>query len=110
MLDEGFQSGPKHLQAAQKKLAAARTLAGEDPRIDFAYGLVLLRHGQSRQAAAQFELAIGRPGATYQPAWKALIWTHLTDRQYEKGLGRLDEFAASVRESCARPGRRGRRC
>lgn len=99
LLDEGYQTGPKRLQAAQKKLASARNLAADDPRLDYAYGLVLLKHAQSRQAIVQFEAAVGRSGTAYWPAWQALIWSQLVEKQYDKGFGRLDEFAALVRKA-----------
>src|SRR5262245_7096711 len=86
LLDEGFASGPKHLPVAQKKYQVARKVAGEDPRLDYAYGLVLLKQAQHKQALVQFEAAIGRPGPAYWPAWQALIWGRLVERQHEKGL------------------------
>lgn len=97
LLEEGYQTGPKHLQAAQKKFDSARLLAPADPRIGYAWGLVLLRHNQSKQAIAQFETAVGRTGVRYWPAWQALIGTQLAEKQYEKGLARLEEFAELVR-------------
>lgn len=99
VFDEGYQSGPKRLQAAQKKIAAARTLAPDDPRLDYTHGLVLLKHGQTKQALVQFEAAAGRSGLAYWPAWQALIWAQLVDKQYDKGLKRLDEYAAIVRKA-----------
>ena len=68
-------------------------------RFDFANGLVLLKQGQAKPAAVQFEAAIARDGAAYWPAWQAAIWAHLADKQYEQGLKRLDEFAVIVRNA-----------
>lgn len=96
MLDEGFGSGPKRIQATQQELTAAKRQFGDDPRLDYAYALVLLKHGQDKHALVQFETAVKRPGPAYWPAWQALIRGHFVDHQYEKGLKRLDEYAALV--------------
>jgi tetratricopeptide (TPR) repeat protein len=98
VLDEGYQTGARRLQGAQKKLASARNLTGDDWRLDYAYGLVLLKHSQNKKAIAQFESAIQRADSPYWPAWKALIWTQIVEKQYAKGLDRLDEFATIVRK------------
>jgi hypothetical protein len=99
LLEEGFTPGPKRLQEAKKKLESARQLSNADPRLDYAYCLVLLKQSQQKQAIVQFEAAVGRGGAPYWPAWQALIWTQLIDRQYEAGLDRLEQYAALVRKS-----------
>lgn len=97
--DEGFIIGPKRLHEAQKHLTQARRAAPGDPRVDFANGLVLLKQGQVKPAIVQFEAAVGREGTACWPAWQATIWSHLADKQYEKGLKSLDDFAAIVREA-----------
>src|SRR5579863_4234020 len=97
--DEGYIVGPRRLQAAQKHLADARRLAPGDPRIDYATGLVFLKQGQVKPATAQFDSAIRREGTAYWPAWQAVIWAHLSEKQYETGLARLDEFAVIVRKA-----------
>ena len=50
--------GPKRLQEAQNHLAQARRLAPGDWRIDYAYGLVLVRQSQIKPAIVQFEAAL----------------------------------------------------
>ncbi|HTI50438.1 MAG TPA: hypothetical protein VL475_05785, partial [Planctomycetaceae bacterium] len=101
LLEEGFKVGPRQLALAKKKLEAARNVSADnDPRLDYAYGLVLVRQSQNKAAAVQFEAAVNRKGPPYWPAWQALIWVQLIDRQYDKGLGRLDEFAKLI----GRPG------
>jgi DNA repair exonuclease SbcCD ATPase subunit len=96
LFEEGLVVGPKRLQAAQKRFAAARKLAVDDARLTHAWGLVLLRQSQLKQAIPQFEAALTHKGAPYLPAWQALIWTQLVDRQFEAGLDRLEEYAALV--------------
>lgn len=99
MFEEGYVLGPKHLQTAQKRLAAARTLSPSDRLLDYAWGLVLLRQSQPKQAVMQFELATESDGPEARFAWQALIWSHMVDRQYEKGLNKLDLFAKQLQKS-----------
>ncbi|MFN0053815.1 MAG: hypothetical protein ACKV0T_16675 [Planctomycetales bacterium] len=99
LLEEGYQSGPKHFQAAQKQLAQVHKLADQEPLLEYAWGLVLLKQSQPKPAAGQFEAALNRGGEPFWPAWRGLIWSLLSDRQYEKGLKRLDEFARMVQKS-----------
>lgn len=94
LLEEGFKVGPRQLSLIKKKLEAARAQsADDDPRLDYAYGIILVRQSQIKAAVVQFESAVNRKGPAYWPAWQALIWGQLIDRQYDKGLRRLDEFA-----------------
>ncbi|MBI3864427.1 MAG: tetratricopeptide repeat protein [Planctomycetia bacterium] len=98
-LEEGFVVGPKRLQEAQKQLAQARRLAPDDPRIDYALGLVLVKQAQVKQAIVQFETAVERDGNRFWPAWQALIWSQLSEKRYEQGLKQLVEFAGIVRQA-----------
>lgn len=97
--DDGFVIGPKRLQEAAKLLVQARKLAPDEPRVDYAHGLVLLKQSQNKPAVVQFEAAIKHDGGPFWPAWKAAIWSHFVEKQYEPGLKRLVEFARHVREA-----------
>lgn len=101
LLDEGFVVGPGRVQAAQQQVAAARSIAAGDPRLDYAYGLVLLKQSQPSQARVQFDAATRRPGDAYWSAWQALIRSQLIEKQYDDGLTRLEDFARLVRNSSA---------
>lgn len=97
--EDGFVIGPKRLQEAQKHLNQARRLAPDDPRVDFAQGLVLMKQSQMKQAIVQFEAAIERDDSRFWPAWQAAIWAQLAEKRYEPGLKRLVEFAGIVRSA-----------
>lgn len=97
----GYVVGLKGQKAAQANWEAARKLAPNDARPDYAYGLVLLRQSQLKPAIAQFEATVQRPGEQHWPAWQALIWSQLNDRQYDKAIARLLEYASLVRKSDA---------
>lgn len=101
LLDAGLETGSGKLQAAQKLLPAARKAAPDDPRVDYAYGLVLMKHSQSKGAAAQFEAAVNRPGDPYWPAWQGAIWLQLAEKKYEPALERLEKFAGLLAKSAA---------
>lgn len=95
--EDGFIVGPKRAADAQKHLAQARKVAPGDPRIDYAYGLILVKQSQVKLAATQFESAAKQDAGRFWPAWQAAIWGHLVDKQYEAGLKRLDEYAEVVK-------------
>ncbi|MBI3864475.1 MAG: hypothetical protein HY290_21545 [Planctomycetia bacterium] len=97
--DAGFVIGPRRAQEAAKHFVQARRLAPHEPRIDYAHGLVLAKQSQVRQAVTQFEAAIKHEGKPSWPAWKAAVWAHLVEKQYEPGLKRLDEFARLVHDA-----------
>ena len=76
-------------------LRRCETLRGEsqnDPRIDYAFGLVQLRQLKNKDAQSQFLLATKRTGETYWPAWQALIWTHGAARETIAAYDRLTEM------------------
>lgn len=93
LLDEGFQPGAARLQTAEKKLATARKASPEDPRLDYAFGLILLKHQQPKLARAQFESAVHRSGPGYWPAWQILIRTQIVDKDYDAAFPLVDEFS-----------------
>ncbi len=99
-LNEGFVIGPKHLYDAEKHLGLARRAAPVDPRPDYVLGLVLVRQSQVKAAVEKFEAVVKTDeGSRYWPAWQGAIWGHLVDKQYEKGLAKLDEFAVLVQNA-----------
>lgn len=93
LLDEGFQPGASHLPVAERKFATARRDFPDDPRLDFAFGLVLLKHQQPKLARAQFDSAVRRPGPGYWPAWQILIRMEIVDKEYDAAFRLIDEFS-----------------
>lgn len=102
MLDEGTQVGKSHLQAAQRQFEAAQRLRGEsDPRLQYGYGLVLLRQFQFPAAAEQFAAAAKHPNTPFLPAWRALVWSSLNAKQQDEALKRLADFARFLNDAPA---------
>ena len=91
--DEGYKRGPKVLPEAHRRYEALRGESPNDPRIDYAFGLVHLRQLKNKEAQTQFLLATKRTGEPYWPAWQALIWTHGTAKETTVAYERLTEMA-----------------
>lgn len=99
LFDKGYMRGPSSLKDAQRLYDAARSEAPGDARIDFAYGLVMLKQVRNKEALAQFQAAVNQPGTAYWPAWRALIWSHFTAKDYPSGYSRQLEFARRLAKS-----------
>jgi hypothetical protein len=93
MFTAGFGRGASSLKAAQKHYEAAQDQSGGDPRVEYAYGLVLLKQLKNKEALAQFQAATKQAGPEFWPAWQALVWSHLVAKDYAEGYLRLTEFA-----------------
>lgn len=96
LFDEGYAAGAGRLKAVQQQVTGSRAVAAGDPRLDYAYGLILLKQSQPTLAKAQFDSA-ARSG--YWPAWQMLIRSLLLEKQYDQGLSRLEQYAALVHKS-----------
>jgi hypothetical protein len=101
MFQEGYTIGSPRLRAAQQHLQAARRLLPLDPRLAYAHALILRKQLQHQAAITQFEAAAKSDQGAYWPAWQALTLIDLTDKQSDRGLRRLEEFATLVQESGA---------
>lgn len=99
MLNEGFTHGPHALRAAQREHAAAHRLDPDDPRVEYAFGLVQSRQLHHQAALTQFKLAVEKGNKPFWPAWQALIWSECCDKKYADGLGRLVQFAQIVQNN-----------
>lgn len=96
MFNAGYVRGPNSLPQAQRSYEAARELSKSDPRVDYGFGLVLLKQLRNKEALAHFQSITKRPGPEYWPAWQAVIWMHFVAADYTAGYERLREFAERV--------------
>ncbi|MGQ0635470.1 MAG: hypothetical protein ACT4QC_12720 [Planctomycetaceae bacterium] len=100
LFDEGYSIGRGKLQTVEKRFEAARGLAPEDPRVDYAWGLVLLKRSDRKGAARQFAAAIEAADYPWWPAWEARVGLLLAEREKQaEGLSRLAEFAKALGQS-----------
>lgn len=101
MFQTGFARGAKAFQDSQRLYDSLRIESHNDPRIDYAHGLILLKLLRHKEAKADFLLATKRPGTLYPPAWQALIWSHIVAREFDDGYDRLVDFAKALQQSNA---------
>lgn len=99
MLNEGFTHGPNALRTAKREHVAARRLDPDDPRIEYALGLVQSRQMHHQAALTQFKLAVEKGKKPYWPAVQALIWSECCEKRYTDGLDRLMKFAELVQDN-----------
>ncbi len=99
MFQIGFARGPKANADVQRLYQSLSKDAADDPRVDYAHGLVLWRLMKNKEAQAEFALATKRKGTPYWPAWQALIWTHFVAKDYDAGYARLTELTKLILKS-----------
>lgn len=96
ILDADVQPNQDALRAIQKRLTAARRLCRDDPRLEYACGLVLLKHWQHQEAAEHFEKAVQTGRFVYLPAREAHLRTRLLLKDENEVLSALAELARAV--------------
>lgn len=99
MFTAGYGRGASALKTAQQHYQVAQGRAPKDPRVAYGYGLVLLKQLKNKEALEQFEAATSADGPEYWPAWEALVWSHLTAKDYTTGYLRLTEFSRRLAKS-----------
>lgn len=96
LFDAGYGRGSVAFRQAQSIYDRARSL--KDPRVEYAWGLVLLRQLKNKDALEQFE-SITKAHPDYWPAWQGTVWMHLISRDQVTGLARAKEFARRLAAS-----------
>ena len=81
------------LDLARKDYAAARAQFSEDPRLDYAFGLVLWKHGQFAEAIEMFQIAARLEGVPFLPAALAVAWGRFLNHDERRGLDQLAHIA-----------------
>lgn len=99
MFQVGFARGPRAMEKTQQLCDTLRAESPNDPRIDYAQGIVLLKLLRNKEAKSAFQLATKRTGAPYLPAWQALIWSYFVVKEYDDGYDRVVEFSKLVEKS-----------
>ena len=96
VLDVGFAAGRDKVAAARSEWQKIAAADRHDPRVVYAWGLVLHKHHRTRDAEREFESAAGRTKPDYLPAMRAAIWLKLARKQYAPGLKSLGQMIAAV--------------
>lgn len=97
LLNEGLRSkGKGSVESAKQYAEEARRLCDDDPRLDYALGLVLMKNFRSQEALKLFQVAGSHDAYPYLPARRAEIWYLLSRKKYDQGLQRYAELAKVI--------------
>jgi hypothetical protein len=102
LLREGFAGNSTALKAAERHYQAARKLRPDDPRLEHAYALVLLKNFKHSEAVSQFR-QISRTDPAYLPARRAIIRETIRVKGYAQALDDLVALADVVGKPQAPP-------
>jgi tetratricopeptide (TPR) repeat protein len=106
LLDTGWGAKQQAaLDSAHFHFRAAQTLAPNDPRAPFAFGIVLLKNNKYDEALRQFDTAGESSDPAYLPAYRAAIWLRILrgGRYYEPGTLGLVKFTRTWRQAEPNP-------
>ncbi len=95
LLRDGFASKPSRLKVAEGHYQAARRVRPDDPRLEYAYGLVLMKNLKHSAAIAQFRAA-AQGDVPYLPAARAGIRETIRRKKYATALKELVALAEIV--------------
>ena len=77
------------LELARKDYAIACEQFRDDPRLDYAFGLTLWKHGQHSEAIDMFQTAARLEGEPFLPAALAVAWGRFLIHEERRGLDQL---------------------
>ncbi|MGD9855370.1 MAG: hypothetical protein AB7U20_10530 [Planctomycetaceae bacterium] len=95
LLSDGFASTRQSLKAAEQHYQAAKRLRPDDPHLEYAYGLVLLRNLKHAEAIARFREAAAASEPSF-PAARARIREMLRKKEYTQAIDELNALADIV--------------
>ena len=93
MFSEGYQFGTAHLKAAREDYAKLQKLLPKDPRVDYAFGLILVRQAQLQEAEKLFASLSGTETQRDLKAWKAVLWCQIIRKEMKPAFEGLTAFA-----------------
>ncbi len=93
MFAEGYQFGTAHLKAAREEHAKLQKLLPKDPRVDYAFGLILVRQSQMQEAEKLFASLSGTETQRDLKSWKAVLWCQIIRKEMKPAFEGLAAFA-----------------
>lgn len=99
LFDAGLNAESDGLKTAEQRFRTAKVITDQDPRLCYAYGLVLLKRAKTDEALLQLEAASKIPAYAYLPAWQVMVRTCIARREFMTGLGKLVQLARAVERS-----------
>ena len=97
ILTLGFERGRRGLREADSEIKKARQQYPDNSRLEYAYGVVLMKHFKRTEAMGQFEAVTTNGRSVYLPAWQALIRTRLLSKKYDAAFKDAEALAKLVR-------------
>jgi hypothetical protein len=91
----GAKNTPPSVNAARDEYTRLKKIAGADPQLDYAYGLVLMNQGRNRLAIPLIESYVKRNDADLV-ARRMLLHAQMLDRQYSAALTTCVDVASCV--------------
>lgn len=97
----GYGRGPNSLKESRRLYESARDAAKGSDKVEYAFGLVLLKQLRNKDALSQFQ-TVTRQTPDFLPAWQAMIWMHFVSKEYPQGYERIKEFAKRLTDAKSR--------
>jgi DNA repair exonuclease SbcCD ATPase subunit len=98
LLDKGWSGKVADRKAAEEFYRSAKKTHGDDPRFDYALGLVLLKGQQSAEALKLFDAAGRGASPPYVPAFRASIWLRVLRRDADSAVLDIVKFTKAWQE------------
>lgn len=98
MLDAGWRLGAEAQNAADDHYRAVQKLAGNDPRVEYAWALVLIKQRRHDAALEQLDRILKQdPGNLTALTWKARLRLH--NKKFPEAIVALEELSAATSAS-----------
>jgi hypothetical protein len=96
LLKSGWEEKPAALEAAREQYQAAKKICPDDPRLGYAWGLVLWKAGEHDEARKEWEAATRTGPQPFLPALCVLAWARLIDRDDAGGFASIERAAEAL--------------
>lgn len=101
MLDAGWRHGAEAANTADDRYRAVQKMAGNDPRVAYAWALVLIKQRHNDAALEQFDLILKQhPGDLTALTWKARLRLH--NKKFPEAIVALEQLSAAASASLAK--------
>jgi hypothetical protein len=104
LLDKGWSGKVADRKAAEDLYRSAKKTHADDPRLDYALGLVMLKSQQSSEALKLFDAAGRSASPPYLPAFRASIWLRVLRRDADAAVLDMVKFTQTWRKLERLPG------
>lgn len=96
LLKSGWEDKPGSVAAARGHFETAKKICGDDPRLGYAFGLVLWKNGLHSEARKSWEAATKTGRQPFLPALSVVAWATLLDHDTAGGFAALQRIAEAL--------------